>query len=189
MPLTAGTGVVCLECEKKQFRFDSTITMGSYEGLIRDAVLRMKHNGQEALSMAVADAIWNECEARLFRLELDVVAPVPMHWWRRLTRGVNGPELLAENLARRLRIPVANRLLIRRRNTSLQIDLTPAERRRNLHNAFRASAGYHLDGARVLLVDDVMTTGATANEAARTLKRAGAGQVDVFVFGRAHGHT
>jgi len=182
---SSAPGKECLDCRKQRPRFDATLTLGTYELRLRKAVLRMKHGGQEALTLAVADRAWRALGPRLAEFKADVVAPVPMYWRRRFARGVNGPELLSENLARRLRLPIARRLLVRRRNTMTQIDLTPSERFQNLRHAFRPSTGYHLDGACVLLVDDVLTTGATAGEAARALKRAGAKRVVVFVAGRA----
>jgi ComF family protein len=125
--------------------------------------------------------------ARLAELRADVIVPVPMFWTRRLLRGVNSPEILAESLAGRLDLPVLRRVLVRTRNTLPQFSLPPSERFPNVRGAFRVRRGYDLSGARVLLVDDVLTTGATSSEAARALRSAGAEAVLVAVAARAPG--
>jgi predicted amidophosphoribosyltransferase len=94
---------------------------------------------------------------------------------------------VAEVVGRRLRLPVARRLLVRRRNTKPQFSLHPGERFTNIRGAFRVATGYHLSAARVLLVDDILTTGATCSEATRALLAAGAAQVSVLVVARAEG--
>ncbi len=118
-------------------------------------------------------------------LEADFLLPIPMHWTRWLARGVNSPELVASCLSRVLRVPVRRRILARRRRTAPQRDLSPAARFRNLAGAFRVRRRAKLRGARVLLVDDILTTGATCSEAAKMLKQAGAAMVAVAVVARA----
>ncbi|MBL9084027.1 MAG: ComF family protein [Planctomycetales bacterium] len=117
--------------------------------------------------------------------EFDLVVPIPMHWFRRAIQGHNGPDLTATLVAKRLGIVDYPRLLVRRRRTRPQAGLTPPQRRDNVHNAFALRNGYRVEGAKVLLIDDILTTGATCSEAARTLKRAGATTVAVAVLGRA----
>jgi len=104
-----------------------------------------------------------------------------------MVRGVNGPDLLVEAMGRRLTIATATDLLFCRRRTQKQGTLLPSERFGNVRNAFGASSGYDIKGAYVLLVDDIMTTGATASEAAKTIRNAGAEEVDVAVVARGVG--
>lgn len=99
-------------------------------------------------------------------------------------RGTNNPDILARQIARHLGVPDEPSLLIRRRDTLPQADLPPGRRFENVRGAFRIRAGYDIRGARVVLVDDVLTTGATSSEAAKTLKRAGAQAVVVAVIAR-----
>jgi ComF family protein len=117
----------------------------------------------------------------------ELIVPVPMFWARRLARGTNSPEIVADCLGRSLGVPVGRRVLCRCRNTMPQAGLLPRERFRNVRGAFRVRAGYHLDGRRVLLVDDILTTGATCSEAAKVLKQAGATLVAAVVVARAQG--
>ena len=110
-----------------------------------------------------------------------------MYWTRRLFRGTNSPEILARHLARHLGIPLAGGMLIRCRNTLPQAHLPPGKRFQNVLGAFRLGAPYDLRGAKVVLVDDILTTGATCSEAAKVFKRAGAAMVVAAVVARAEG--
>lgn len=177
-------GAGCAACRPRRLKFDRVFPLGSYEGALRQAVLRLKRPGHEALALALGTLLAEHVGRALAALPLDAVVPVPMHWQRRLARGTNSPELLAEPVARWLRLPLARRLLRRRRNTPMQTDLSPPQRFQNIRGAFAVSKGYPLAAARLLLVDDVLTTGATASEAAATLLRAGAASVSVAVVAR-----
>jgi ComF family protein len=113
----------------------------------------------------------------------DAVVGVPLHWRRRFERGFNQAALLAEQIARSRNIP-ALRPVQRVRATLSQTGLSNAKRRRNVAGAFRARAGRPLEGLRILLVDDVMTTGATGSACASALKRAGAKSVTLLTVAR-----
>jgi ComF family protein len=110
---------------------------------------------------------------RLRGRQFDLIVPVPLHPARQRERGFNQASLLAELLARQSSIPLKP-LLERIRYTNTQTALDRSERMENLHNAFRLRKNVDVRGLRVLLVDDVLTTGSTMNECARVLKRAGA---------------
>ncbi|HWB98813.1 MAG TPA: ComF family protein [Bryobacteraceae bacterium] len=113
----------------------------------------------------------------------DVVAPVPLHWRRRWRRGFNQSELLAREIARRWSVPVEN-LARRSRATLTQAGLSNAARRENVSRAFAVPRPRGVEGRRILLVDDVMTTGATASACALALKRAGARSVNLLTLAR-----
>jgi ComF family protein len=174
----------CVVCRDARFRFDETIALGMYSGNLRQLLLRMKRGGSEATTLAVGRLMWSQCREQLVAAAADVVVPVPMYWSRRLVRGTNSAAVLADDLAGRLGLPLADRVLYRRRNTLLQSELPPSARDRNLHDALAVRAGYAFQDARVLLVDDIMTTGSTANAAARALKASGAGHVALAVVAR-----
>jgi ComF family protein len=108
---------------------------------------------------------------------------MPLHWRRRWQRGFNQSELLAREIARRWNVPLC-RLVRRQRATSPQAGLTSAERRKNVLGAFAVKNTARLNGMRLLLVDDVLTTGATASACARALKRAGAAHVTFLALAR-----
>jgi ComF family protein len=167
--------------------FDETIALGAYEGLLRDIVLRMKHSAGDSLTLAMGRLLMKLRKVRLAALNADVVAPIPSHWRRRFVHRTNSAALLAEILAGSLKVPLAERLVKRSRYTVRQSDLSSTERWTNVRRAFSLRAGYHLRDAHVLLVDDVLTTGATCSEAARALRKAGAARVTVAVVARAIG--
>jgi predicted amidophosphoribosyltransferase len=108
-----------------------------------------------------------------------------MHWTRRIRRGTNCPDTIAESVAAGLGVPAAIGLLVRGQKTTRQADLPPGSRLANIKGVFRVAKGCQLQGARVLLVDDILTTGATCNEAAKTLLSAGASDVAIAVIARA----
>lgn len=188
-PVAGGLRLVrCYRCEGTRLAFDETLALGAYEGPLRDWLLRLKRGRAEDLAIAIADLIWSNYSERLSTIQPDVVVPLPMHWRRRLTRGTNSPDLLAERLAGHLHAPLATQLLRRTRYTPPQSSLPPSARAGNVRNAFLVRGGYHLNAAHVLLVDDILTTGSSCSAAAQALKQAGAARVVVVVAGRTLRH-
>jgi ComF family protein len=162
------------------------VSLGVYDGPLHEAVLRMKDPPGEPLTIALARLLSDRVKGREAPLP-DLAVPAPMHWMRRLSGKWNGADLLAETAGRCLRIPVLPRLLAPRGLRRRQHTLSPAERRRNMRGAFVVRHGYDLADARVLLVDDALTTGSTAHAAASALKKAGAAEVVVAVVARGIG--
>ncbi len=176
----------CSRCRTERFQFDRAYALDRYEGWLREAVLRMKRSSEEPLMMEMGRLLAERFRNELQALELDVVVPVPMHWTRRLVRGTNSPEIMGQVLARQLGVNFGPRALRRQRRTRKLADLTRQERKRTLRNAFGIARGCDFTAARVLLVDDVLTTGITCDTAARALKKGGAAEVTVLVAARAY---
>ena len=176
----------CSGCRGRRLRFDSVTTLGAYEGELRSAVLHMKRAAFDPLAMALGGLLADRLAKPLAVLQPDLIVPVPMFWFRRMRRGTNSPEMLAQRLAARLSLPTRRRLR-RTRHTQPQAGLSAPQRRKNVRGAFRSRRGRRLDDMRVLLVDDVLSTGATCSEAARALRHSGAARVDVVVVARAIG--
>ena len=199
MPRQVGTAGVCRHCVGRRYRFTRVFRLGQYEGVLREAILRAKTIVGEPLAAALGELLGasiideSNNEGPVARdldfdlRDIDLVATVPSYWTRRLRRGTNSAAVMAQVLAHRCEIPAALDLLVCRRNIEKQSHLPIAERRKNVRGAFHTSWGYDISSATVLLVDDVMTTGATANEVAGVLRRAGAENVLVAVGGRALG--
>ncbi|HUG68150.1 MAG TPA: phosphoribosyltransferase family protein [Pirellulaceae bacterium] len=176
----------CPNCRGKRLRFDRTHAIGVYGGTLREAVLQMKQATGESLTLAMGHLLGEQVARNIINPPDHLVA-VPTHWTRRLRRNVNCSEILLESIAARIGIRGCPKLLRCRRKTSKQGTLLPHERLANVRGAYRVSAGYVINGANVLLIDDVMTTGATANEIAKILRRAGAASVEVAVVARGIG--
>jgi ComF family protein len=175
----------CVRCRDESFAFDAVLRLGPYDGVLRDAVLRLKHHSGEGLAELLGK-LWLDRDVQRFRdVGPAAVVPVPLHWWRRWRRGYNQSAALARSIAAHLQIPCFPSQLRRLRNTPDQTLQSPAGRRENVRGAFRARRRPQLKGSTVLLVDDVMTTGATAHEAARALRAAGAARVVVAALARA----
>lgn len=177
----------CSNCHSVRLQFDRVMALGPYEGELRQALLRTKRGGAEALCSAVGRLLATTQGDRLRAEGVEVVVPVPMYWGRRWRRGTNNAELLSARLASWLSLPRLDRALRRRRNTRPQSGLARGQRFANVRRALAVRAGYDLRGVRVLLVDDILTTGATCSEAARALKQAGASFVSVAVAARTNG--
>lgn len=190
-PVDAGEAgnASCARCHTVEVKFDAAISLGAYQGHLRSALLRMKRPRGQVLAMGIGRLLSMRRGAELASLCPNLVVPVPMHWRRRWVQGVNSPDLLAECLARALAIPVAAGALCRARNTMPQANLPPKRRFSNVRGAFAVRSGYDLAGVHVLLVDDILTTGATCSEAARMLKQAGAASVSVAIVARALGEN
>ncbi|GEP02727.1 ComF family protein [Methylobacterium oxalidis] len=153
-----------------------------YDGTARDLVHRLKY--EDRLDLAVPMARMMAARGRELLAEADCVVPVPLHRWRLFRRRFNQAALLARPVAHAASLPFEPGALKRVRATRQQVGLSRAGRAANLQGAFRVpEAGRaRLQGRRVLLVDDVATTGATANAAARALLRGGAASVDLLTF-------
>jgi ComF family protein len=170
----------CRLCRSGALGFDAVYCFGSFEGTLRELIHLFKYGGMKAL----AKPLGTQLAAALPRdQQFDVVVPMPLHWKRRWQRGFNQSELLARFTARRCGIPMVN-AVSRLRATNNQAGLSNAKRRNNVSGAFGVSKPRVVAGQRVLLVDDVMTTGATASACARALKRAGATSVAVLTLAR-----
>jgi len=174
----------CPACRGEKYHFDAVFRLGRYEGLLREVILRMKYAPGEALA-EVTGILWAESREPDFRrFTPDFFIPVPLHWWRYWRRGYNQSEALARTLGSRLGIPCRPGWLRRIRATPMQTQSSPEQRRANIRGAFSAQARSELRGKTVLLVDDVLTTGSTASEAARTLRAAGASRIVVAILAR-----
>lgn len=184
VPELTGSMATCPRCEADKLHFDATLALGPYEGLLRDLVLRMKNDRSEQLGRLFARLILDRWGEVLRRLPIDAVVPIPMDSRRRLVRGTNPPEVIARQIAAEIGWKHDAHFLKRRRNSLPQHGLSRAGRFRNIRGDLSITRGYHLESPHILLVDDVLTTGATCSEAARILKKHGAVCVTVLVVGR-----
>jgi ComF family protein len=172
-------GPSCEECAGRKLLFDGAAAAGRYAGYLRELVHKFKFHRQMWLARPFADRL----APRVRDWAIDVVVPVPARALKILWQGrLHGAaETLAERLASRLQKPLVW-ALVQQRATKAQVALKKEERLENPKGAYRAKKS--IDGKTVLLVDDVMTTGATANDCSRALLEAGAKRVYVAVIGR-----
>lgn len=171
-PATSGDQV-CTGCTADPPPQQGTVIWGEYEGVLRTAILALKHHGHDELADPLAERLAARVRLASWAGEVGLVVPVPSHPLHRLRRGWTAAQLLARDVARRCGVPEVR--VLRRRGLGRQAGRSRTQRLALPPRTFEARAD--LAGARVLVVDDVTTTGATLSRVARALLDAGAGAV------------
>ncbi len=183
VPETPGDVADCGHCRRDKPRFDRVLAWGEYEGLLRELLLKMKRDRSERLARMFSRLLLADLGEQLSASNFDAVVAAPMSGWRRFERGTDAPAVIAQIVGHELGVPF-KRGVVCRRNSGPQKDLSRLSRFQNMRNKMWPRAGYYLGSFRVLLIDDILTTGATCSEAARVLKQVGAAEVTVLVVGR-----
>ena len=184
----------CIHCRRLKIQFQGCYALGNYEKGIRDAVLRIKSGSSNPLAAILAKLIAN----KIFSMHgigatpspqsiFDLVIPIPIFWQRRLTRNTVVSELIAGRIAQRLNVPFDRRVLRYSRLTKKQGTLSNTERTKNVAGAIELVSSKKVKSKTVLIVDDVMTSGATLNEASKVCLQAGAQDVFVAIVARGIG--
>ncbi len=165
---------------------DSLAIAYTYGGVMRTAIQTLKYRRVRRMAQPLAELLYAYVQRH--PLAADMLLPVPIHAQRKAARGFNQSDLLAHHLAARLRVPVATTALVKVRDTRPQVGLDRAARQSNIAAAFLWQAP-HVPPARVLLVDDVVTTGATLLECASVLRAAGCREVHALVLAQSQPAT
>ena len=179
----------CARCAAIRPHYGKAHTIARYRttaedqpGTLPALIRRHKYGLDQAAGRALAEYLGDRLP--ISSSDYDLVVPVPLHWRRLWWRGFNQAAILAEEIARRLQLPLDAASFARKRSTTSQTARHHDERLRNVRRAFVVLDAKRIRGRRILLIDDVMTTGATVNECARTLIAGGAASVDVFTLAR-----
>jgi competence protein ComFC len=175
---------LCGDCIQNMPPYAGARAYGHYSAELSRVVQELKFSGRQNLIGLLAPLLADAFSDTWSRDEFDLIVPVPLHPKRKRDRGFNQAELLAVSLGRLIAIP-CRKALRRIRATLPQVGLTHSQRLENVHKAFRCSAPQHISKRRILLIDDVMTTGATVECAAQALMDAGALRVSVLTVARA----
>jgi len=184
----ADAGPRCSGCRNLPLRFDRAVAAAHHTGAVRDVVLAFKFAAQRHNAHPLSKLVVGRLGETDIPGQTQLIVPVPLHRRRLRARGFNQSRVLAEELGDRLALPVAANVLRRVLDTPpLSQAMSVAARRQRVKGAFEARNAKMLSGRTVLLVDDVMTTGATAGACVRALKRAGARSVTVAVAAIAEG--
>lgn len=162
----------CFDCTKHTRSFESGRALINYNDAAKDSMVKIKYKNKREYIDFYTEAICRRYGKQIARMRADVLVPVPVHPSRMKTRGYNQAELLARGIGRSLGIPVRSDLLRRSRKTAPQKELNPAERLKNLEQAFEAEGNF-VGIETVILIDDIYTTGSTIEACTRALKRAG----------------
>jgi len=175
------TSHLCSDCLKQKLFFDWGRAVVLYQGVLAEAIRRFKYHGDISLAGPLG-LFWNRMN--LEDLSFEAILPVPLHPARLRERGFNQALLLGKILAKIHNKKVLPKALRRIRNTIPQVQLDHSERERNVRGAFAVREKQEILDKRLLLVDDVFTTGATVNECARVLKKSGAKEVFILTLAR-----
>jgi ComF family protein len=175
---------VCQNCQGIEFGFSFARSAMVANRVILQVIGLYKYNRAVWFEPFLGDLLTRQAVPTLSAQKWDVVVPVPLHPLKEREREFNQAERLARHLSGALRIPVNTRLIRRAKFTGTQTLLTRPERAANMDGAFIPRAGKQLAGERVILVDDVLTTGATTSACARALRECGAGDVCVWTVAR-----
>jgi ComF family protein len=182
--LATSVAAPCGRCRRGLAVFETGASLGPYEGSLRTVLHALKYGRRPRLAARLADALLASPRVTALLTPDALLVPVPLHPRRQRERGFNQSEQIARALGRRSGLPVLPRVLVRRRDTPTQTGRTAAERRHNVTGAFAARASSTLAGRTVILIDDVLTTGATVRACSAALLRAGAGAVRVLTVAR-----
>ncbi|MDD2732332.1 MAG: ComF family protein [Desulfuromonadaceae bacterium] len=180
----AGDDHRCSACSIQPPHFDAARAHFLYEGPIRDLIHAFKYNRHTYLRFPLALLALEGVSGVPTDHNLNLIVPVPLHRSRLRQRGFNQAVLLGNILSHRLALPMVPDALARTRATEPQIELSAAERRVNVKGAFSVKKPERVEGKRILLLDDVMTTGSTMDECAKELKKAGADVVIAITIAR-----
>jgi len=180
----AAHAFVCGPCRSARPAFDRARSAGRFVGLLRDQIHRFKYGNALWMRQDLSDLLLGCLAAHFDAAAVDVVVPVPLHSARFRERTYNQSALLAQEVARRIGRRFDGRTLVRTRRTETQTRFDAAHRRMNILGAFDVARPAWVAQRCVLLIDDVMTTGATLSECARVLKKAGARTVWALTVAR-----
>ena len=182
-PHPMGEEAVCADCARQKPSWDRARAVMRYDKHSRHLVLALKHGDRTHVARALGR--WMGRAGAELLQGADMIVPVPLHWTRLFTRRYNQAGLLAHAVRAAGGPPVMADWLVRRRRTPSQGRLGPVARVRNVRGAFAVRRGCDVKGKRIVLVDDVLTTGATVEECARVLRRGGATFIGVLTLSRA----
>lgn len=177
--LSRSPDYICGLCRKTRPHFERHIYIGFYEGILLEAIRLFKYKKKVSLAYSLSYLL---CKKIKDIPEIDIIIPVPLHAKRLRSREFNQSLLLSNLLGLHLGRPILKNVMVRRKDTSPQVTLDKNKRRRNVKNIFSVTNGDLIGGRRVLLVDDVFTTGSTADECAETLKKSGAYKVYIVTL-------
>lgn len=170
----------CYDCNRREHFYEQGFSLWNYDDVMRKSIANFKYHHRKEYVQFYAEEFARTFGKTIMRLRPDAFVPVPVHWTRHVERGYNQAQVLAEAIGLCLDIPVIEDLLVRKKRTAAQKSLDHRERSRNLHHAFSISERWESSVGklkRLVIIDDIFTTGSTVNSCAKVLKKAGVSEV------------
>ncbi len=177
----------CALCRDLPLRFDSAVALGNYHGMLKRMVLELKRDMNEALTFQLGRLLGLRLMQQEFFNASDFLVPVPIHWQRRFQRGFHAACVIAEGVHSSTGVPVESGMLRCERLTEKQGTLSGQKRFTNVKDAFKLKSLVTVEGANIVIVDDVMTSGATLSELAKMFRKSGAASVHCAMVARGMG--
>ena len=175
----------CVDCKNKHFSFEFSRSVGKYSGVLKEAIHLFKYQGEKKLAKPLGNLLINYLkENPKFRELIDLIIPVPLHKDNLKERGFNQSVLLGEIIGNYFSIPVKEGVLIKKRLTPSQVNLSKKEREKNMREAFLVQRPQEVKEKNILILDDIFTTGSTVEGCARELKKAKAKNVYILTLAR-----
>lgn len=174
----------CQECRSREYHFESARSAAIYEDVMRQAVHELKYNNHINIAPPLAEIMALSFNDTGLAGRADIVIPIPIHRSRQIRRGFNQSEELARGFCSRLHLPMETSVLHKTKKTKRQMELPFDLRVGNIRGSFSVTHPEKIRGKRVLLIDDVFTTGSTLDEAAKVLREAGASIVYCYTLSK-----
>lgn len=162
----------CTDCKKHIHNYDTGVAVWNYRGKIKESVYQFKYANKREYADFYIEELLKYYREEILKWHADAIIPIPLHKIKQRKRGFNQAEVLGKKISRELEIPIKTKVLIRNRKTLPQKELSYIERRKNLKNAFKIGKN-SVELKKVILIDDIYTTGSTIDEASKILKAAG----------------
>ncbi len=178
-PINNETAEYCYDCQRKQYHYSYGISVWVYDKAMQKSIAAFKYKHKKEYADFYVDQILSHCKEVLDRMKLDLIVPVPIHKRRLKQRGYNQASTLAKGIAKGLGITWSDEILVRKVNTTPQKLLNPTDRLHNLRHAFslKDEKRLQITSKKILLVDDIYTTGSTIEVCSQILIKAGAKEV------------
>lgn len=174
----------CEECRDREYHFECSRSAGIFEDVLRDAIHALKYQNHIAIVEPLAEIMAQSFNDTGLAGRADIIVPIPIHASRMIHRGFNQSEELARGFSKRVHLPMEPHILRKARKTKRQMELPFDLRISNIQGSFKVTHAERIRGKRVLLVDDVFTTGSTLDEAAKVLLAAGASVVNAYTLAK-----
>lgn len=174
----------CEDCREREYHFECARSAAIYEGVLREAIHALKYRNYIAVAEPLAEIMAESFRDTGLAGRADIVIPIPIHASRMIHRGFNQSEELARGFAKRLHLPMEPRVLRKSKKTKRQVELPLDLRVSNVQGAFTAANPERIRGKRILLIDDVFTTGSTLDEAAKVLLNSGASTISAYTLAK-----
>lgn len=177
--------IFCVDCKKKKYSFEFARSVGRYDGVLRECIHLFKYYGEKKLAKPLGKLLIDYLtKNEEFRELIDLIIPVPLHKNDLKERGFNQSVLLAKIIGNYFSIPVKEEVLIKKRLTPSQVNLSKKERDKNIFKAFFVNESKEVKEKNILILDDIFTTGSTVEECAKELKKAGTKNIFVLTLAR-----